>query len=319
VKLMSGDETWRHLTALEYHYYTQPLPTWTSWYMQQLPGWFQQLSVILTFMAELIVPVLIFGPRLWRQAACAALIGFQLLIAATGNYGFFNLLTIVLCLLLVDDEVFPTRLRARMGVEPDLISAGRRRPWPRWLIISVVTIVFALTAVPFLENCRLITDWPESLVKLRQGIASFQTFNRYGLFAVMTTDRKEIIVEGSNDGKTWIPYEFKWKPGEVGRWPAFTTPHLPRLDWQMWFAALGDYRRSPWFMTFQIRLLQGSPEVLRLLEKNPFPDHPPRYVRAILYEYYFTDFAHRKETGAWWRRELQGAYCPVISLRTEEQ
>jgi hypothetical protein len=319
VKLMSGDQTWRHLTALQYHYYTQPLPTWTSWYMHQLPGWFQQLSVIVTFIAELLVPVLIFGPRLWRYAACAGIIGFQLLIAATGNYGFFNLLSIALCLLLLDDGVLPERLRARIGLLPDSNPAGRRLPWPRWLIVPVASVIFIFTAVPFLENCGLVTDLPEPLIELREGIESFHSFNRYGLFAVMTTRRPEIIVEGSNDGETWIAYEFKWKPGEVSRRPGFTTPHMPRLDWQMWFAALGNYQQSPWFMNFQIRLLQGSPEVLKLMEMNPFPDRPPRYVRAVLYEYYFTDSATRKETGAWWRREFRGPYGPELSLRTEPQ
>ena len=130
----------------------------------------------------------------------------------------------------------------------------------------------------------------------------------------MTTERREIIVEGSNDGVNWLPYEFKYKPGDVNRRPAFVAPHQPRLDWQMWFAALGDYRQNPWFMDFCERLLQGSPEVLALLEKNPFPDHPPRYIRAELYDYHFTDLAERRATGAWWKREFIGEYLPPISL-----
>jgi len=142
-----------------------------------------------------------------------------------------------------------------------------------------------------------------------------RTVNSYGLFAVMTTTRPEIVVEGSNDGVTWLPYEFKWKPGELKRRPAFVAPHQPRLDWQMWFAALSDYRREPWFMNFLVRLLQGSPEVLALLQKNPFPDPPPRSVRAVLYEYRFTDVAARRATGEWWQRERKGLYCPEISLR----
>ena len=113
--------------------------------------------------------------------------------------------------------------------------------------------------------------------------------NAYGLFAVMTTERPEIVVEGSEDGETWTPYAFRWKPGDVDRRPRFTTPHLPRLDWQMWFAALsGDCRSQRWFLAFERRLLEGSPDVLRLLKGNPFPTHPPRYLRARLRQYDFT-------------------------------
>ena len=96
--------------------------------------------------------------------------------------------------------------------------------------------------------------------------------------------------------------------------PGFVEPHQPRLDWQMWFAALGKMRQSPWFLNFCLRLLQGSPEVVRLLEKNPFPEAPPKYLRAKLEEYHFTDFPTRRRTGAWWRREEKGAYSPVLSL-----
>ena len=117
---------------------------------------------------------------------------------------------------------------------------------------------------------------------------------------------------------TWLPYEFRWKPGDVRRRPRFAGPHMPRLDWQMWFAALGDYRENPWFLHLLVRLLDGSPDVLALLERNPFPDHPPRFVRAVLYEYHFTDAATRSATGAWWRRERLGLYCPVLSRPEDE-
>jgi hypothetical protein len=131
----------------------------------------------------------------------------------------------------------------------------------------------------------------------------------------MTTERDEIIVEGSEDGERWIPYEFKYKPGDVYRRPRFVEPHQPRLDWQMWFAALGDYRSSPWFVSFCERLLKGSPPVLALLRKNPFPYAPPRYVRALLYRYRFTTLAEHRADGAWWKRTLLGDCCPTLSLR----
>jgi hypothetical protein len=146
-------------------------------------------------------------------------------------------------------------------------------------------------------------------------LSPLRTFNSYGLFAVMTTTRPEIIIEGSDDGVHWLPYEFKYKPGDVRRRPRFVEPHQPRLDWQMWFAALSDYRRNPWLVNFCVRLLQGSPSVLALLEHNPFPNVPPRFIRAVEYDYHFTDFAARRKTGAWWRRQRVGEYLPPISLR----
>jgi hypothetical protein len=152
-----------------------------------------------------------------------------------------------------------------------------------------------------------------------QWLSPFRSINSYGLFAVMTKDRPEIIVEASNDGRDWKEYEFPHKPGDLQRRPSFVAPHQPRLDWQMWFAALGNVRQNPWFVNFCVRLLQGSPEVLALLEKNPFPDQPPKYVRAKVYDYQFTSKEERRRTGAWWRRERKGEYLPPISLEMLQQ
>ena len=157
-------------------------------------------------------------------------------------------------------------------------------------------------------------SWTPAEFAIR-AIAPFQIVNSYGLFAVMTTTRPEIIVEGSNDGKTWLAYEFKYKPGDLARRPAWVAPHQPRLDWQMWFAALGDYRSDPWTVQLLVKLLQSSPEVLRLFAKNPFPGSPPRYIRAMAYDYQFTTAAEKRATGNWWRREWKGQYLPVLSLQ----
>jgi hypothetical protein len=154
---------------------------------------------------------------------------------------------------------------------------------------------------------------PIALVELGEYVAPLRSTNSYGLFAVMTTERPEIIVEGSEDGTNWKPYRFRWKPGELNRRPEFTTPHMPRLDWQLWFAALaGDCRSAPWFLRFEQKLLEGSPEVLSLLGENPFPERPPRYVRARLEAYTFTRWGTRN----WWARQDQGAFCPPIALRS---
>jgi len=156
--------------------------------------------------------------------------------------------------------------------------------------------------------------WPSPIATLVEAVSPLRSVNSYGLFATMTTSRPEIAIEGSDDGNRWLPYEFKWKPGDLARAPRFVAPYQPRLDWQMWFAALEDYRSNPWFTQFLARLLSGSPQVLALLEQNPFPRHPPRYIRAILYDYHFTDAATRRRDGTWWRREPLGLYCPVATL-----
>ena len=312
VKLASGDPSWRHFTALPVHYETQPLPMPLAWYMYQLPEWFQRGSVGFVFFVELIVPFLIFAPRRVRFFAARAIVVLQLLILLTGNYAFFNVLTIGFCLFLADDAFWRRVLPKVIGAVASATTHESSRPWAR-----AVCGAFAALAL-FVGGFQVVRTfgvrWSVADVVIRS-VSSFQIINSYGLFAVMTTTRPEIVIEGSNDGLTWLAYEFKYKPGELNRRPAWVAPHQPRLDWQMWFAALGDYQNDPWIVRFMARLLQGSPEVLGLLGRNPFPGRAPRYVRAQLYQYRFTTPAERKSTGAWWSRELKGIYVPAVSLR----
>lgn len=327
VKLLSGDPAWHNLTALTYHYETQPLPTWLAWYANQLPLRFQKASTALMFAIELGVPFLIFAPRRIRFLACALLITLQIFILLTGNYCFFNLLTIVLCLSLFDDaclrKYLPSRLQRLLISQPLTLATDEpevRNPlfWLRRISnFSLASILLGTSLVQFSSMFRVQAPWPAPIISAYQWFSPFRTFSNYGLFAVMTTSRPEIIIEGSNDGVTWSEYEFKYKPGDLKRRPKFVAPHQPRLDWQMWFAALGNFRQNPWFINFCVRLLQGSPEVLALLEHNPFPNAPPRYLRAVVYDYHFTGFDARRKTGGWWRRELRGDYLPAISLREE--
>ena len=314
VKLASGDPVWRNLTALTFHYQTQPLPTWIGWYAHQLPVWFQKISCIMMFIIELGVPFLIFAPRRPRLWGCGVLLGFQVLIFLTGNYCFFNLLTAALCLLLLDDRVFSPLTFFLSPKRGERVGEGGRR-WPGWVIQPMAAAVILLSVMSFTRTLRLRIPWPAPAVIFYQVLDPLQIANGYGLFAVMTTRRFEIEVQGSRDGAAWKTYEFKYKPGNPKRRPGFVEPHQPRLDWQMWFAALGSIQRNPWFVRFCFRLLEGSPEILRLLAKNPFPDSPPRYVRALLYDYHFTDPSTRRMTGAWWRREFKGDYSPVMSLK----
>jgi predicted DCC family thiol-disulfide oxidoreductase YuxK len=313
VKLLSGDPTWRHFTALNFHYETQPLPTPLAWYFFQLPAWFQHFSVGVVFFVELFVPFLIFAPRRIRFFAAMAIAVFQLLIFLTGNYAFFNLLTMALCLFLLDDRLLRRFLPRRLTDRTPAPSGVTRELLRTVACRSVATLVIFVSGFQLLGTfAHFHWDPAETVMGT---VAPFQIVNTYGLFAVMTTTRPEIILEGSNDGQTWLPYEFKYKPGDLSRHPAWVQPHQPRLDWQMWFAALGDYRSDPWTVQLMGRLLQGSPDVLKLLGKNPFPGAPPRFVRAQLYEYRFTTAAERRATGDWWQREFKGAYLPVLSLR----
>jgi len=363
VKLLSGDPTWHNLTALYFHYETQPLPTWIGWYAHQLPHWFQQTSTATMFFIELGLPFLIFAPRCLRQWACAGLVCLQIMIALTGNYCFFNLLAVALCLLLLDDAAlgrfFPLRwprgrarsqpppastascerpaeaspestgapsqrVLAAVGSAPAPAEApastggGRHWRWPGLVTIPVAGVALLVPLMQFSGMFHLGVPWPEPAVALYRWLGPFRSFNSYGLFAVMTTSRREIVVEGSQDGVAWQAYEFKYKPGQLNQRPRFVEPHQPRLDWQMWFAALSEVRQEPWFLNFCVRLLQGSPEVLALLEKNPFPSGPPRYIRAVAYQYHFTDWQARRRTGEWWRREPAGEYMPQVSLRAAQ-
>jgi hypothetical protein len=313
VKLSSGDPTWRHLTALSYHYETQPLPSWVSWYAYQLPAGFHKAATAVLLLVELVVPFFVFGPRRLRHAAGLALIGLQLVIALTGNYGFFNLLTIALCLLLFDDSFWPRgwRVRARF-LRFRRPNTGPR--WPAGVLVPVGIVLLTVGTMRIAGSFRQPIPWPRPLVALERALAPFQIANGYGLFAVMTTSRPEIIVEGSSDGVRWEPYEFKYKMGDLRRRPKILLGHMPRLDWQMWFAALGGGRQVPWFRSFCVRLLQGDPAVTNLLERDPFAGHPPRFIRSRVYDYRFTSVAERKAGEGWWKRELEGQYLPAFSL-----
>jgi lipase maturation factor 1 len=313
VKLASGDPNWRHLTALEFHYETQPLPTWIGYWAAHLPAWFQRFSCGTMFVIELGLPLLIFAPRRLRLASCAGMVFLQLLIAATGNYCFFNLLTVTLCVLLLDDSVIARVIPAGVGGSLARVSAGAPA-WPVVVLAPLAVVLVAITGVEFLGRFVPV-PWPTPLSGLVRAVRPLRSTNTYGLFAVMTTERDEIVVEGSSDGAHWLPYAFKYKPGDVNRRPGFVEPHQPRLDWQMWFAALGDYRSNPWFISFCQRLLEGSHPVLALLRTNPFPHAPPLYVRALLYRYRFTTRAEHRADGAWWSRRLLGDYCPTLELR----
>ena len=299
-KLLSGDGTWWGLTALRYHYETQPIPTWVGWYAHQTPAWFATLSAAVMFAIELAAPFLIFVPPRYRRVrivGCLLLCLLQVLIAVTGNYGFFNLLAVALYLSLLDDATIGRLLpgvgwagTALAGAAPAGRVPGphKRIAAPRWRRTALAAVAAALamlssyTVVREIHRPNPMPGWSAALFGW---IAPFRSVNGYGLFRTMTTERPEIVVEGSSDGVLWTEVPFRWKAGDPHRAPGFVQPHMPRLDWQMWFAALGPRAEAHWLLPLASHLLNPSPAVLALLNHNSFAGAPPRFDRLALYDY----------------------------------
>ncbi|MBY0273741.1 lipase maturation factor family protein [Candidatus Binatia bacterium] len=314
VKLASGDPTWWSLTALTVHYQTQPLPSWTAWYANLLPLWLQKLSCGVMFLIELGLPFLIVLGRRARVIAFAGFVALQLGITATGNYGFFNLLTIVLCIPLLDDDMLPrVRLPERgRGAPRGRVLGGPARV--RAVVHTAAAVVLVLLSAPLLlaQLTGLSPASVPGVAPLVRALAPLRLTSTYGLFAVMTTTRPELTIEGTVDGIEWRPYVFRWKPGPLDRRPPIVGLGMPRLDWQMWFDALHVQRmlasggRSGSLITplLLARLRERSPAVLALLDGDPFDGTPPTALRWRLDEYRFTDRAERTATGDWWQRTL---------------
>jgi lipase maturation factor 1 len=304
VKLASGDAAWSGLTALTYHYWTQPIPVPFAWTFHHLPLWFHKASCLGMFAVELAAPVLLFAPRRPRLGAVAAIAALQLLIVATGNYGFFNLLTLALCAAALDDAA---------GLDW-FAPKGADAPPGRARLPAAAAFAALWLAVSLVESAPLLgASLPRSFYSLPGALAPLRSINRYGLFAVMTTERNEIVVEVSVDGKEWREQPFKHKPQDPAKAPPLLGAHMPRLDWQMWFAALGGPQQSPWFGNLLFRLLSGSPAVEKLLGPRPFPEKPA-YARAAFYSFRFSTPEEKKADGSWWKRERKGLYYPVVSL-----
>lgn len=316
VKISSGDPVWANLTALTFHYETQPLPTPLAWYAHQLPAWFHRVCCAVMFFIELVAPLALFGPRLARHAAALLVIAFMGAIALTGNYAFFNLLTVALGVICLDDTWW-SRFRPcrRLLAAAARTEAPPSRWWRRLPLRAFAGFVVVVTAIQALFSFPVRLRWPAPVGPVLGAIAPFRSLNNYGLFAVMTTTRPEIIIEGSADGRDWRPYGFRWKAGDLARAPGWVAPHQPRLDWQMWFAALESPEQNEWLTSLCRHLLLNTPEVLALLADNPFADRPPHFIRAVRYEYHFTDRATRARTGQWWRRIVLDYYVPPSSLR----
>lgn len=309
LKIVGGDASWQNLTALTYHYNTQPLTPWTAWYLYQFPLAFHQLSVLVVLVIQLIAPLFLFIPQYGRLCASVAMIFLQITILLTGNYAFFNWLAIALCLLGIEDRYWKKSfdfLRRKPSIYVSVVPPQPiNKPSSRSTRIAI-GITFFIAFLGFLRG--FVPSASQNLLfrPFLEVTTAFRMINSYGLFVHMTKQRPELIIEGSFDQKEWKAYEFRWKVGDVFRKPSFVAPYHPRLDWQMWFAALGNYKKNVWFLKLLQRLLQNEPETLALLEKNPFSEQPPRYLRVLCYDYQLSDFTTRKQTGAWWIRTYQG-------------
>jgi predicted DCC family thiol-disulfide oxidoreductase YuxK len=315
VKLLSGDPNWWNLSALSFHFVTQPLPTPLAWYAAHLSLGTLQFLTAGTFFVELLLPFLIFCPRRLRLFAAFGILTLQSCILVTGNYNWFNLQTMLLCLLLFDDaalrSIVPSRLLRLLP------ATAQPAPPLRAMRLMVGTLAVLVVFCSLVQMDVRFGGSPPALAQTIDSVFEpLHMTSGYGLFAVMTTQRDEIVIEGSADGADWREYEFRYKPGDLTRRPPWNIPHQPRLDWQMWFAALEDPRHLRWFASFLKALLQNQPAVLALMQRNPFPDKPPRYVRAQFYEYRFSDSAEKAD-GRWWHRHLLGLYYPEVSLKGE--
>ncbi|HHJ34318.1 MAG TPA: lipase maturation factor family protein [Gammaproteobacteria bacterium] len=318
-KFSSGDPDWLNLTALNHYFETQPLPHVGAWYFHQLPDWLLQGGVLLAFFTELIVPFFIFLPRRFRLFAAAITLTMQLLIIATSNHNWINLLTIALCLFLLDDDILkkilPRQLRRHVSLVDNAggDKSGQQINRRNYLlpVFAAMILLGSMTAfTTMVSNIKIpvVLDKATTLIRL-WGIG-----HSFHVFPTMQTERHELQIEGSNDGVEWKVYDFRYKPGALDKKPEFIVPHQPRLDWMIWFVPPRSNVMMYWFDRFLSRLHEGSPDVLALLEHDPFPDKPPRYLRVQVYQYWFTTEHERAVSGNWWKRKYLGEF-PYVRAR----
>jgi len=326
VKLLSGDPQWRNFTALDEYYQNGPLPTWIGWYVQHLPHWFHAAMVYGTLGMELGLVWMAVLPRRWRIACFWIVTLWQIGVILTANYAFLNYLVLFLGVLLLDDQSILNRLsqsiRNRIAIEaPESaqVSMSQEAGWRSRLVArrravslavssALLLWVFYATAAELVWMFRRV-PLPVSPVA---ALEPFRIANQYGLFAVMTRGRYEIEFQGSADGQNWVAYPFLYKPQDLNRPPGIYAPYQPRFDWNLWFASLGSWRDYAIVPNTEVRLLANDKDVLALFAKNPFGREPPRQIRAVLWQYWFTTMRERSANGLWWRREFLGLYAPTL-------
>lgn len=328
-KWLGHDPSWRNLTAMDQYYQNGPLPTWIGYYVQHFPHWFQASTALFTLVAEIFLVWMLFLPRRVRIVCFCIVTPFQIGIILTANYAFLNYLVLALGFLLLDDRfiewILPLRVRQFADWKPKALAAfnSAHNAIERWRkslrpVTTTISIV-CLGLVLYVASAQLLEmfvfDPPIPLQPIAW-LEPFRVANLYGLFERMTWKRYEIEFQGSNDGKTWIAYPFRYKPQELNKAPGIYAPYQPRFDWNMWFASLDSWQQNRWVVWTEERLLQNSPDVLQLFAYDPFPrSSPPKEVRSVIYRYWFTSLATKRKTGNWWRRELLGDYAPALIMQ----
>ncbi len=354
VKLASGDPEWRNLTAMDEYYQNGPLPTWIGWYVEHLPHWFQVASAAGTLGLELGLVFMMFFPRRVRLICFFIVTPWEIGVILTANYAFLNYLVLSLGFLLLDDKFLmrfvPARFRpheteplaeheeerplsilAASGTgneKPEIeVRAGRRsrQTWRErlafhWGALRLALAAVMLTWIAYDTTAEMIGIPLREIPLPTEPIVALEPFriaNQYGLFAVMTRGRYEIEFQGSNDGTNWTAYPFRNKPQALNEAPGIYAPYQPRFDWNLWFASLGGWQQNDIVPITEERLLVSDPDVLSLFRGNPFPQIPPRYVRAVLWQYWFTSMEEKRRTGNWWRREYLGLYAPELTMTAD--
>jgi len=357
VKLLSGDEQWRNMTAMDEYYQNGPLPTWIGWYAEHLPHWFHAASALGTLVMELGIVLMLFFPRRVRLVCFCIVTPWEIGVILTANYTFLNYLVLSLGFLLLDDRVLlrfvPARWRPVSSVAvpieerdeeklsilategssvsddaAETVAAsdtsvrphGKQRLAQHWGALRLAISVVMLTWIAYDTTAEMITLARRESVLPNAPIAALDPFriaNQYGLFAVMTRGRYDIEFQGSNDGENWTPYLFRNKPQLLNEPPRIYAPYQPRFDWNLWFCSLSDWRQSEIVPQTEERLLQNDANVIALFEdasgENPFAQAPPKFVRAVLWQYWFTSMDEKRRTGNWWRRAYLGLYAPELT------
>jgi hypothetical protein len=318
-KWLSGDPEWHNGTAMYEYYQNSPLPTWIGWYMGHAPRWFQIASTEGTLVMEFGAVCLLFFGRRARLICFFIATVWEIGVILTGNYAFLNYIVLSLGFLLLEDcdllRFVPARWRPRSNLEEAKQELGYKaiallRTAGVIATGSCLMLCGYVTTVELIDMIAPSNPLPQAPVALLEPL---RIANQYGLFAVMTHGRYEIEFQGSDDGVHWTPYPFRYKPQVLDERPRIYAPYQPRFDWNLWFASLGDWKQNSIVPLTQERLLEGDGDVLGLFRKNPFPKHPPRFVRSVLWQYWFTSMADKRSTGDWWSRTLLGRYSPTLT------
>jgi hypothetical protein len=324
-KIVGGDPEWRHLTAMDEYYQNGPLPTWIGWYMQHLPHWFHAATAFGTLSLELGLVWMLFMPRRWRILCFLIVTPWELGVILTANYTFLNYLVLALGVLLLDDRFllrfFPERWK-KTSVAGETVTSSETQssggsPHP-FRIAKLTLSAIMLSWVFYASAAELVWFFPTPLPTAPVvALEPFRIANRYGLFGIMTRGRYEIEFQGSDDGKNWVPYPFRYKPQDVHKPPGIYAPYQPRFDWNLWFASLGSWRDYPIVPRTELGLLSNDGDVLNLFAGNPFPHAPPRQVRAVMWQYWFTTMSDKRTQGLWWRRQFLGRYAPTLERESD--